>query len=46
MMVEDLRPRSAHWTVQHAMRCHRAPAEALRAYIAMKDPREISPPWA
>ena len=42
MKVEDLRPRGAGWTVrlhekggkQHAMPCHHALAEALRAYIA------------
>src|SRR3954449_1321706 len=41
MKVEDLRPRGAGWTVrlhekggkQHAMPCHHALAEALRAYI-------------
>ena len=41
MRVEDLRPRGAGWTVrlhekggkQHAMPCHHALAEALRAYI-------------
>jgi site-specific recombinase XerD len=41
MKVEDLRPRSAGWTVrlhekggkQHSMPCHHALAEALRAYI-------------
>jgi site-specific recombinase XerD len=41
MKVEDLRPRGAAWTVrlhekggkQHAMPCHHALAEALRAYI-------------
>ena len=41
MKVEDLRPRGAGWTVrlhekggkQHAMPCHQALAEALRAYI-------------
>jgi site-specific recombinase XerD len=41
MKVEDLRPCSAGWTVrlhekggkQHAMPCHHALAEALRAYI-------------
>jgi site-specific recombinase XerD len=42
MKVEDLRPRSAGWTVrlhekggkQHSMPCHHALAEALHAYIA------------
>ena len=41
MKVEDLRPRGAGWTIrlhekggkQHAMPCHHALAEALRAYI-------------
>jgi site-specific recombinase XerD len=41
MKVEDLRPRGAGWSVrlhekggkQHAMPCHHALAEALRAYI-------------
>jgi integrase len=41
MKVEDLRPRGAGWTVrlhekggkEHAMPCHHALAEALRAYI-------------
>jgi len=41
MKVEDLRPRGAAWTVrlhekggkEHAMPCHHALAEALRAYI-------------
>ncbi len=41
MKVEDLRPRAAAWTVrlhekggkEHAMPCHHALAEALRAYI-------------
>jgi site-specific recombinase XerD len=41
MKVEDLRPRGAAWTIrlhekggkQHAMPCHHALAEALRAYI-------------
>ena len=41
MKVEDLRPRGVGWTVrlhekggkQHAMPCHHALAEALRAYI-------------
>src|SRR5438067_12239192 len=41
MKVEDLRPRGAAWTVrlhekggkQHAMPCHHALAETLRAYI-------------
>jgi site-specific recombinase XerD len=41
MKVEDLRPRSAGWTVrlhekggkEHAMPCHHALADALRAYI-------------
>ena len=41
MKVEDLRPRGTAWTVllhekggkQHAMPCHHALAEALRAYI-------------
>jgi integrase len=41
MKVEDLRPRGAGWTVQlhekggkeHAMPCHHALTEALRAYI-------------
>ncbi len=41
MKVEDLRPRGAGWTVrlhekggkQHAMPCHHALAEALRAYL-------------
>ena len=41
MKVEDLRPRGAGWTVrlhekggkEHAMACHHALAEALRAYI-------------
>jgi site-specific recombinase XerD len=41
MKVEDLRPRDAGWTVrlhekggkQHAMPCHHALAEVLRAYI-------------
>ena len=41
MKVEDLRPRAAGWTVrlhekggkEHAMPCHHALAEALRAYI-------------
>jgi site-specific recombinase XerD len=41
MKVEDLRPRGAGWTVrlhekggkQHAMPCHHALAETLRAYI-------------
>jgi integrase len=41
MKVEDLRPRGAGWTVrlhekggkQHAMPCHHALAEVLRAYI-------------
>jgi integrase len=41
MKVEDLRPRGAGWTFrlhekggkQHAMPCHHALAEALRAYI-------------
>ena len=32
MKVEDLRPRGAGWTV-HAMPCHHAFAEALRAFI-------------
>jgi hypothetical protein len=32
MKVEDLRPRGAGWTV-HAMPCHHALAEALRAFI-------------
>jgi integrase len=42
MKVEDLRPRGAGWTIrlhekggkQHAMPCHHALAEAVRAYIA------------
>jgi site-specific recombinase XerD len=42
MKVEDLRPRSAGWTVrlhekggkQHSMPCHHALAEALHAYIS------------
>ena len=41
MKVEDLRPRGAGWTIrlhekggkQHSIPCHRALAEALRAYI-------------
>jgi integrase len=41
MKLEDLRPRGAGWTVrphekggkEHAMPCHHALAEALRAYI-------------
>src|SRR4051795_13200266 len=41
MKVEDLRPRGAGWTIklhekggkEHAMPCHHALAEALRAYI-------------
>jgi site-specific recombinase XerD len=41
MKIEDLRPRGAGWTIrlhekggkQHAMPCHHALAEALRAYI-------------
>jgi integrase len=41
MKVEDLRPRGAGWTVrlhekggkEHAMPCHHALADALRAYI-------------
>jgi integrase len=41
MKVEDLRPRGAGWTVrlhekdgkEHAIPCHHALAEALRAYI-------------
>jgi site-specific recombinase XerD len=41
MKVEDLRPRGAAWTIrlhekggkEHAMPCHHALAEALRAYI-------------
>jgi integrase len=41
MKVEDIRPRGAGWTVrihekggkEHAMPCHHALAEALRAYI-------------
>jgi site-specific recombinase XerD len=41
MKVEDLRPRGAGWTVrlhekggkEHAMPCHHALAEALRAYV-------------
>jgi site-specific recombinase XerD len=41
MKVEDLRPRGAGWTIrlhekggkEHNMPCHRALAEALRAYI-------------
>ena len=41
MKVEDVRPRGAGWTVklhekggkQHAMPCHHALAEVLRAYI-------------
>ena len=45
MKVEDLRPRGAGWTVrlhekggkQHAMPCHHALAETLRAYIDAAD---------
>ena len=45
MKVEDLRPQGAGWQVQlhekggkeHAMPCHHALAEALRAYIAAAD---------
>ncbi len=45
MKVEDLRPRGAGWTVrlhekggkEHAMPCHHALAEALRAFIVSRN---------
>ena len=53
MKVEDLRPRGAGWTNrlhekggrQHAMPCHRALAEALRAYIDTAQHRRGRKGW-
>jgi integrase len=53
MKVEDLRPRGAGWTVrlhekagkQHAMPCHHALAEALRAYISTRPASQSTVRW-
>ncbi len=53
MKVEDLRPRGAGWTVrlhekggkQHAMPCHHAIAETVRAYIDAAGPAEDRKGW-
>lgn len=53
MKVEDLRPRGKGWTVQlhekggkdHAMPCHHALAEALRAYIDVAGIAEDRKDW-
>jgi len=53
MKVEDLRPRGAGWTVrlhekggkEHAMPCHHALAEALRAYIDAAEIAEDRKGW-
>ena len=53
MKVEDLRPRSAGWTIrlhekggkQHAMPCHHALAEAVHAYIAASGIAENRKGW-
>ena len=53
MKVEDLRPKGAGWQIllhekggkQHAMPCHHALAEALRAYIAAAGIAEDRKGW-